>query len=65
MDYIIEIIWPLFRCAQLYDQDILAVKIDLGETGVHKIDVITLQFPEKYCCGTAEYYRKFYVGEAQ
>jgi hypothetical protein len=26
MDSITEIIWPLFRRAQLYDQDILAVK---------------------------------------
>jgi hypothetical protein len=41
MDYIIEILWPLFRRAQLYDQDILAVKIDFGETGVHQKDAMT------------------------
>jgi hypothetical protein len=39
MNSITEIIWPLFRRAQLYDQDILAVKIDFGETGVHQIDI--------------------------
>jgi hypothetical protein len=47
MDAIIEIIWPLFRRAQLYDQDILAVKIDIGETGVHQIDAKTAQLPSK------------------
>jgi hypothetical protein len=40
MDSITDIIWPLFRY-QLYDQDILAVKIDFGETGVHQIDAMT------------------------
>jgi hypothetical protein len=53
MDSITEIIWPLFRRAQLYDQDILAVKIDFGNTGVHQIDAITLQFLVKLSCGTA------------
>jgi hypothetical protein len=46
-----EIIWPLIRRAQLYDQDILVVKIDFGDTGVYQIDV---QFPAKFCCGTAD-----------
>jgi hypothetical protein len=54
MDSITEIIWPLFQRAQLYDQDILAVKIDFGETGVHQIDAMTLQFPAKFRCRTAE-----------
>jgi hypothetical protein len=54
MDTITEIIWPLFRRAQLYDQDIPAVKFDFGETGVHQIDAMTVQFPVKYSCGTAE-----------
>jgi hypothetical protein len=53
MDSITTIIWPLFQCAQLY-QDILAVKIDFGETGVHQIDAKTLQFPAKFSCKTAE-----------
>jgi hypothetical protein len=48
---ITEIIWQFFRRAQLYDQDIPAVKIDLEETGVHQM---TVQFPEKFSCGTAE-----------
>jgi hypothetical protein len=45
MDSITEFIWPRFRRAQLYDQDILAVKIDFEETGDHQIDATTLQFP--------------------
>jgi hypothetical protein len=52
---ITEIIWSLFRRAQLYDQDILAVKIDFGETGVHQIDAMTVQFPAKFSCETAEW----------
>jgi hypothetical protein len=44
----IKIIWSLFRRAQLYNQDILAVKIDFGETGVHQIDAMTVQFPAKF-----------------
>jgi hypothetical protein len=51
---IIKIIWPLFRRAQLYEQDLLAVKIDFGKTGDHQIDAITVQFPAKCSCGTAE-----------
>jgi hypothetical protein len=54
MDSITEIIWPLFRFAQLYHQDILAVKIDFGETGVHQIDAMTVQFAAIFSCGTAE-----------
>jgi hypothetical protein len=49
IDSIIEIIWALFRRAQLYDQDILAVKIDFGETGVHQIDAMTVKFRVKFC----------------
>lgn len=54
MGNITEIIWPLFCRAQLYDQDIPAVKIDFGETGIHCIDAMTVQFPAKISCGTAE-----------
>jgi hypothetical protein len=54
MGVITEIIWSLFRGAQLYDQDIPAAKIYFGETGVHKIDAMTLQFPAKISCGTAD-----------
>jgi hypothetical protein len=52
--YITEIFGPLFRRTQLYHQDILAVKIYCRETGVHQIDAMTLQFPAKFSCGTAE-----------
>jgi hypothetical protein len=51
---ITEIVWPLFRRAQLYDQDIAALKFDFGETAVHQIDAMTVQFPAKFSCGTAE-----------
>jgi hypothetical protein len=50
-----EVIRPLFRRAQLYDQDIPAVKIDFGETGdVYQIDVMTIRFPANFSCGTTE-----------
>jgi hypothetical protein len=48
-----EIIW-LFRRAQLYDQDIPAVKINFEEAGVHQMVAMTLQFLAKFSCGTAE-----------
>jgi hypothetical protein len=51
MDAITEIIWSFFRRAQLYDQDLPAVKIDFGETGVHHIDDMTVQFPAKFSFG--------------
>jgi hypothetical protein len=51
MDAITEIIWSFFRRAKLYDQDLPAVKIDFGETGVHQIDAMTVQFPAKLICG--------------
>jgi hypothetical protein len=54
MDAITDIILPLFLSAQLYDQDMLAVKIDFEETGVHQIDAMTVKFPAKFSCGTAE-----------
>jgi hypothetical protein len=49
------------------DQDILAVKIDFGETGVHQIDAMTLQFPANLVVEqlNGDCYRKFYVGDAQ
>jgi hypothetical protein len=50
-----EIIWPLYRRAKLYNQDIPAVKIDFRDTGVHQIDAMTdVQFPAKFNCGTTE-----------
>jgi hypothetical protein len=57
MNVITEIIWPLFRRAQLYDQDIpvkLAVKIDFGESGVYQIYATTVIFPANFIFGTAE-----------
>jgi hypothetical protein len=50
MDYITEITWQHFRSAQFYDLDILAVKIDFGETGVDQINAMTLQLPAKFSC---------------
>jgi hypothetical protein len=44
MDSITELIWPHFRRAQLYER----------ETGVHQIGAMTVQFPAKFSCGTAE-----------
>jgi hypothetical protein len=44
MNVITEIIRTLFRRAQLYDQDILAVKIV----------AITVQFVAKFNCGTTD-----------
>jgi hypothetical protein len=54
MDEPKDISRQLFQLAQLYDQDILAVKIAFGETSVHQIDAMTLKFPAKFSCGTAE-----------
>jgi hypothetical protein len=51
---ITEIIWPLYRRDQLYDQDIPKEKIDFGETCVRQIDATTVQFPAKFSCETAE-----------
>jgi hypothetical protein len=31
-----------------------AVEIDFGETGVHQIEAMTVQFPAKFSCGTAK-----------
>jgi hypothetical protein len=53
MGAITEIIWSLFRSIQLYDQEILAEKIDFGKTCVHQINAMTVQFPSKFSCGTA------------
>jgi ATP-dependent exoDNAse (exonuclease V) alpha subunit len=46
--HITEIVWPLFRRAQLYDQDIPSVKVDFGKDGIHLIEPKTLQFPGKH-----------------
>jgi hypothetical protein len=54
MDVITEIIWPLFRRAQLYDQDISVVKIDFGESSVYQIYATTVIFPANFIFGTAE-----------
>jgi hypothetical protein len=56
MGAFIEIIWPLFRRAQLYDQEPRhsGRKIDFRETGVHQIDAMNVQLPSKFCCGIAD-----------
>lgn len=36
---ITEIIWPHFRRDQMYDTDILAVKIDFDNSGIHLIQL--------------------------
>lgn len=54
MGDVTEIIWPLYRRGQLYEQDIPAVKMDFGDTGTHSIDTMEVQFPAKFSCGTAE-----------
>jgi hypothetical protein len=42
MGAITEIIWSLFRSIQLYDQEILAEKIDFGKTCVHQINACAI-----------------------
>jgi hypothetical protein len=40
--------WILsLKLYNIYDQDILAVKIAFGKTGDHQKDAITVQFPTK------------------
>jgi hypothetical protein len=51
MDAITEIIWPLFRSAKLYDQDIPAVKVDFEETG--ELENMPVQYTAKFSCETA------------
>lgn len=52
--HVTQIIWPLFRRAQLYAHDIPAVMVDFGVVGVHRIEPISIQFPAKYSAGMAE-----------
>lgn len=52
--HITEIIWPHFRRAQMYDQDIPTVRIDFGRDGIHSIQPISKEFPAKGSNGTLE-----------
>ncbi|GFQ80481.1 uncharacterized protein TNCT_83681 [Trichonephila clavata] len=44
MGIITELVWPLFRCDQIYDTDIPSVRIDFGKDGVHLIKPKSMQF---------------------
>lgn len=52
--FIEEIIWPHFRRAQMYEEDIPSVKVKFDQIGVHLIRPISVQFPAKRSFGTAE-----------
>jgi hypothetical protein len=52
--HIIEIVWPCFRRAQMYESDVPPIRIDFGKDGVHLVQPKTVQFPAKYSYGTAE-----------
>jgi hypothetical protein len=51
MHAITEIICPLLKRAQIYDQDIPG---RYGEYGVYQIDAMTVQLPAKPSCGKTE-----------
>jgi hypothetical protein len=51
VQWLLSLILSGHSLSQLYDQDILAVKIDFEETGFNQINV---QFSANFCCGTAE-----------
>ncbi|GFX96447.1 ATP-dependent DNA helicase [Trichonephila clavipes] len=44
MGFIIEIVWPSFSCDQIYDTDILSVRIDFSKDGIHLIKSKSIQF---------------------
>lgn len=46
--HVTEIVWPLFRRAQVYTNDIPSVKIDFGKDGIHLIEPKSLQFQAKH-----------------
>lgn len=52
--FIEEIIWPNFRRAQMYENDVPSVRVNFGQIGVHQISPIAVQFPAKHSYGTAE-----------
>lgn len=52
--FIEEIMWPLFRRAQMYAEDIPSVKVRFDQIGIHVIQPISIQFPAKKNYGTAE-----------
>ncbi|GBM63466.1 hypothetical protein AVEN_260900-1 [Araneus ventricosus] len=54
MSTITEIVWPLFRRDQIYDTDIISVRIDFGQDGIHFIKPKSLQFPALRNYGTIE-----------
>ncbi|GFR27391.1 ATP-dependent DNA helicase [Trichonephila clavata] len=44
MCIITKIVWPLFRCDQIYNTDILSVRINFGKDGIHLIKPKSIQF---------------------
>lgn len=52
--FIEEIIWPNYRRAQMYENDVPSVRVNFGQIGVHQISPIAVQFPAKHSYGTAE-----------
>ncbi|XP_054706995.1 uncharacterized protein LOC129216803 [Uloborus diversus] len=52
--FVKEIVWPYFRRAQVYAEDIPSVLINFGKDGIHKIEPKSIQFPALYSYGTAE-----------
>lgn len=54
ISHITETIWPYFTRAQLYDSDILSIRIDYGRDGIHVIQPKSVQFPAKFNYDAAE-----------
>ena len=50
MDIITEIIWPHFRCNEVY----VSVHVDFSPDGIHVIKPMLIQFPAKYSYETTE-----------
>ena len=44
VDVITEIVWPLFHRDQIYDIDILFIRIDFGKGGIHLMKLKSIQF---------------------
>lgn len=51
---VIQIIWPLYRRAQIYSEDLPKIKINFIGVGEHIIEPMTVEFPAKLSAGTAE-----------
>ncbi|XP_054719206.1 ATP-dependent DNA helicase PIF1-like [Uloborus diversus] len=49
--FVKEIVWPYFRRAQVYAEDIPSVLINFGKDGIHKIEPKSIQFPALYSYG--------------